>query len=115
MMAGYESVIYSCLTLLVPKEATGLAVTVAVTLENFLNFTLPILFGKINRPRTPEAFDFSIILLIGLSVFCFVLSGELFVLDYYFGDKILYLGENEESVLEARAIKSRDWRNHVLK
>jgi len=115
MLAAFQAVIWSSLTLLVPKEATGLAIAVSLTLENILMTTLPVLFGKINKPRTPEAFNYSLVLLIGLSVFSLVLSLEIFVFDYYFGNKILYLGENEESVLEARAIKSRNWRNYILK
>ena len=115
MLAGFQATIWSSLTLLVPKEATGLAIAVALTLENILMTSLPVLFGKINTARTPEAFNYSLVLLIGLSVFSFVLSLEIFVFDYYFGDKILHLSENEESVLEARALKSRLWRNYVLK
>ena len=115
MLAAFQAAIWSSLTLLVPKEATGLAIAVALTLENILMTSLPVLFGKINTARTPEAFNYSIVLLIGLSVFSFVLSIEIFVFDYYFGHKILYLSENDDSVLEARAMKSREWRNYSLR
>ena len=115
MLASYSAAIWSSFTLVVPKEATGLAIAIALAIQNIFLTILPILFGRINEPRTQEAFNYSLVLLIGFSVFSLILSIQIFIYDYYFGDKILHLSENDDIVLEARANKSREWRNYVLK
>jgi MFS family permease len=109
----YSSVIWTSMTLVVPKQGTSVALGLATTIQNILMTSLPIVFGKINTDRTPAAYNTSLQLLTFLGVGALFFSAIVTIVDFKSG-KQLHLPENSKSVLEQRSRNSDDFRRSTM-
>lgn len=97
IMAIYSSTLWSGMTLVVPKEAINLALSLASTLLNITWTTLPILFGYLNEQRTPEGYGKSALVLTGIGLFAAIVSIMILYDDARTGG-VLHLPENHDRV-----------------
>lgn len=109
----YSCVIWSSLALSVPKQATGIALALATTLQNILMTTMPVLFGYINRDQEVESYQKSILIFITLASAALILSVFTTIYDICH-DGILYKSENKKEVLDLRERRSTEWRTSVF-
>lgn len=91
-MATFNSMasiaILSSLMLVVPEQAVSVGMGIYSLLSNVVMSTVPVILGKINTPRTAEAYNRSLFLLKLMSVMA-VLSGVLVVIvDFRTGKRI---------------------------
>ena len=112
--SSQASVIWPSITLVVPKEATGVSLAVSNTILNVFMTIMPVVFGNINKPRNAKAYRNSIWVLLFMAILSVGLSVLAALVDYR-GDRMLYLGENDKKVLELRNKKSLDWIRAKLK
>ena len=93
--------VISSLMLVVPEQAVSVAMGLFSTLCNVLMTTMPVLLGKINKPRNAEAYNRSIFLLKMMGVIALVSSVGVILVDFRTGKRI-HLKENDKRVLEAK-------------
>ena len=97
----YTCVIWTCLTLLVPTEGTSVGLGIATGIENMFMVVLPFLFGEVNKNRSVEAYNNSLMILQAMLVVALIFG--LFVAYFDFkGEKILHLPENHHRVISQR-------------
>lgn len=109
----YSSVIWTSMALVVPKQATSVALGIATTIQNILMTTLPIVFGAINKSRTPKAYNTSLRVLQGMAICATIFSVIVTITDKVTGKK-LDLPENDKSVLEQRSVVSEEFRRSTV-
>lgn len=105
----YCSVIWTSMALVVPQEATSIALAVATTAQNVLMTILPIVFGSINKDRKIESYNKSMTIFIGMGVCCIIVTVFTTIYDLRRG-KVLYESENNKKILNDRQRKSDIWR-----
>lgn len=108
----YCCVIWSSMTLSVPKEATGIALSLVVTFQNILMTILPVVFGYINQDGKIASYQDSILLFIIIALISLVLCSITTVYDIFNGG-VLQKSENDKSVLDMRSKRSEDWKRKV--
>lgn len=106
----YSTVIYSCITLVVPQQGTSVAIGIALNIQNVVLTILPIYFGCVNESRSIQAYNeslFSLVILAGLACICSIL---VIVVNFRTG-KRLHLPENYHRVLEAKSRATSNFKN----
>lgn len=97
----YTSVIWSCVALVVPKQGVQIALGLIATSQSILLSTLTIWFGYINKERTVEAYNNSLLLLKVIGLISLVFSIVMVVVDYKTGGRLM-MRENDPRVLKAK-------------
>jgi len=110
----YSSAIWSGMTLTVPEEAGGMALSFALYVQNVALFLLPIIFGYMIEGKSKASTNRMILSLLCLAICSLVLSIVLLIMDLY-GDRILELSENSKQALQTRDNYSLEWKRKVEK
>lgn len=101
------------MTLVIPQQATSVALGLAYTAENVLLSILPGVFGYINEDRTITAYNNSLYILRILGIVAFFGSLVVMLVDFKTGSR-LHLPENHEKVLEAKTQATENFRNSTV-
>lgn len=91
--ALYSAVIWSSMALVVPQEATSIALSIATTMQNVLMTLLPMVFGYINQDQTVKSYNTSLVVFVVIGVLCLLVTIYTTVYDMRNG-KVLYDSEN---------------------
>lgn len=95
------SSVWPSLSISLPKQAVVIMVGIATCLQNTLGSILPVLFGKLNKPRTPEAYERSLYVLSFLGFLAMTIAVFIVVEDSRTG-RIIDIPENDNRVREMR-------------
>ena len=108
----YSSVVFSSIALVIPSKGISIAFGVAFSVDNLLFFVLPFIFGERVKGLTPEDYNSSLKILMGMSTLCLFFSALLVMIDRKNG-RLLNLPENDQFVLDNK--RSLDWKFDLAK
>ena len=109
------TLVWPCMTLSVPSQATTIAFGVATIMQNQLMTVLPLLFGAIDKDRSVSAYNISLYFLALMCFFNFVLSLWLTTRDLEKEGKLLHLPENSVKAAKARQRIEKAYLKYKLK
>jgi len=93
----YTSCVWPSLSLSIPADAVGLGYGIATISQMTAFGGLPLIFGAVSAPRTKEAYQTCIWMLIGLSLLGLILTFITLTIDFAEGG-LLHLPENSDKV-----------------
>jgi hypothetical protein len=112
--AMFGAAIWSSLALVVPRQAVTVVFGIGMTAINSLFVIFPLVFGFLNEKRDPESYQKSLVILLGLSLFCLLLSLLVMIIDYK-TNWILDLPEIDDNVALLREKWTLDFFKFKLK
>ena len=104
------SALWPSLAISLPKQGVVIMVGIATSFQNLLGAIWPVVYGVINKPRTPEAYEMSLYVLSYNGILALTVAIFICIEDSRTG-KIIHIPENDVRVREMRMKKNLDFSN----